>query len=700
MTDEYKIDPDKARVVDCQVDTVGIESDVGGLFSSDVNTVTIHHRKDDSDFNKWSEGPQVLQHEQKHRDNELAGMYAYAISREQAYKLNMHDEISANIASLLSLREEYLKTGDISIFEKSEYGCFSFYGEAIKRGEINPKSEYKEDFDKEMRFIANQTQKMWMDDFSGIYLGPNSSYAMYYGETNGTHKEYYEQNYERGKKIAYTMGGIDFSKYLENDVEIPEAGKEDIGIVSDYRNKINSGNKINSNDKTQQELAEMFKVPAFDGSMSLRQYKSLVQHTLATRDKWSGINSDLPSHEEPFKTRGEMNAYYVGMYYLIGDDTSRDYEKALSQNYAETMSENEKIADELTRKAAQEYYDNGKDLPKDNDKAYNEAMDKLFTKHLEYNESDLKYKGDVNLRKVFDPDNKYDYKNTTLSQSASEIENDCKSLTAWGKFTKKTEIFWEKTKSKVKSFFSKEDKNEVEKKTDNAAVRGIVTESTYRKWEDKDGSRVSDVQHREVLDLTKNVIKQPTKSRAAEQKKAQESKKGQQAVNGKNALRDKMVRALDYMNKVNGVGKEVNSQEMVDKLVNVYGDDAYPLLMKAINEPSNYAKIVKDDSIKTSRLALQHLCSVEDSKKTADIVMQDVKANNPEYIGVVKKTVKHTATKAPIKKKMSEDSNKAKKIMLNLDKAKVKQAENYVAVQDNTRVVRPVTPTRKITRER
>ena len=45
-------------------------------------------------------------------------------------------------------------------------------------------------------------------------------------------------------------------------------------------------------------------------------------------------------------------------------------------------------------------------------------------------------------------------------------------------------------------------------------------------------------------------------------------------------------------------------------------------------------------------------------------------------------------------------SNKAKKIMLNLDKAKVKQAENYITVQDNTRVVRPVTPTRKITRER
>lgn len=61
----------------------------------------------------------VLMHEQKHQDNRSQGIYEYALSPEQAYKTEMNDEISANMASLVYLRDKYLKTGDISVLKKT-----------------------------------------------------------------------------------------------------------------------------------------------------------------------------------------------------------------------------------------------------------------------------------------------------------------------------------------------------------------------------------------------------------------------------------------------------------------------------------------------------------------------------------------------------------------------------------------------------
>ena len=91
----------RMREVDFQVDTLGNRTSIGGYFSPDVNTLTINYVEGEDSFNLWSGSMALLMHEQKHRDNQAQGMYAYAISPEQAYKINMHDEISANMASLV-----------------------------------------------------------------------------------------------------------------------------------------------------------------------------------------------------------------------------------------------------------------------------------------------------------------------------------------------------------------------------------------------------------------------------------------------------------------------------------------------------------------------------------------------------------------------------------------------------------------------
>lgn len=114
-----------------------------------------------------------------------------------------------------------------------------------QKGEINPFSNKKEDFDKEMALIANGTRDMWMRDFANIYVDYGVNDAKYYGEKDGKHAAYYDQNYERARKIAYTIGGVDFTQYMDKDVEIPEAGKR----------RIMGGEK----------LAEELGLPKYDG---------------------------------------------------------------------------------------------------------------------------------------------------------------------------------------------------------------------------------------------------------------------------------------------------------------------------------------------------------------------------------------------------------------------------------------------------
>lgn len=205
-------------------------------YSASNNSFTVNHRPGDQEFNKQSHDVYTACHEMKHRDNLQAGMYAYALNPEQAYKVNMHDEISANIAQLIAVRDEYLKTGNIDVLDNEPR--FKFYKDAILNGEINPHSTKKEDFDREMRLIANGTKDMWIKKYShsNTYTKQNAVSGAYNCERNNKHSEYYNSNYERAKKIAYgNIGGVDFTKYMQGDVEIPPKGRE---LLNDNLKKI------------------------------------------------------------------------------------------------------------------------------------------------------------------------------------------------------------------------------------------------------------------------------------------------------------------------------------------------------------------------------------------------------------------------------------------------------------------------------
>ena len=213
--EEYK------RTVDCVVDTISVKdgrSD-GANYDPGNNTIRVNYWKERG-YGQTDNG--TLAHEQKHRDNQMQGMHAYPVSAEQAYKLNMHDEISAMMCDLIVKRQEYLETGDISVFNSSFFG---FYKEAIEKGEIHPNSDDPAEFEKEMRLIVNGTQKMWQERWAvtDMYVDTGVGYAVCYGDHEGKYAAYWDENYQNALKIAYNIGGVDFTKYMDKDVEIPEA---------------------------------------------------------------------------------------------------------------------------------------------------------------------------------------------------------------------------------------------------------------------------------------------------------------------------------------------------------------------------------------------------------------------------------------------------------------------------------------------
>ncbi len=632
----------RMRTVDFQVDTLSNKTTTAAYFLSSDNTLTINYVEGDDRFNSWSGSMAVLMHEQKHRDNRSQGMYEYALSPEQAYKTEMNDEISANMASLVYLRDKYLKTGDISVFEE-DGSRFRFYTDAIKKGEINPFSNKKEDFDKEMALIANGTRDMWMRDFAGIYVKYGVRNAKFYGETNGKHAAYYDQNYERVRKIAYTIGGVDFTQYMDKDVEIPDAGKR----------------RIMGSEKLTEELG----LPKYDGKMSLLQYQNLLQHALVVQDNDYGLKcmNLFPGNDD--LTIGRFNTDMAAYAYMttgkLMDHQLENYGDALDK-----VAKNDKaLIDGLVNQVARDYAERGEKLPEGDDEAYNKAVNELYSGEVKFDQADLKYEGKVNLRQAFNPKDELPLKE--LPKEAAELQQKVEDMGWWKRGVKRYTHFFGETKElseldklpavvryplealcvgvgapviagikkcgewgsdaidAVKGWFG----NEAD---ENKPVRPVDKDKKpeYREWSPKE--RVSDVQKKEVLNLMADVIRKPgergfpdevSARRAASGQSAEAASTQRQALKGdmQKAAQDKarMMKVIEGMNRINGARNSLDVNGTVDTLYGKFGDNAYDLLAKAVNEPYNFAQSVGDTSITTSRAAVKALCEVDENNKAA-----------------------------------------------------------------------------------
>ncbi|MBO6282046.1 MAG: hypothetical protein J6N49_05910 [Alphaproteobacteria bacterium] len=499
------------RVVNVQYDTLEESTSVGA--SSGWGAVTINHVKGEDEFNNWANSALVIEHEVKHNDNNDRGVYAYPMSEEQIYKINMHDEISANLASLVYLRDQYLKTGDISIFERENDGHFSFYGEAIKNGVIEPNSDDPAEFTKEMAFLVNGTQKMWMEKYSEQYIEQNFGAAKLYDSTKfndaeGKYAQFYDQNYANAVKNCYTIGGIDFSQYMQQDVEIPKDGLAKLYSEKEAErfNKAAGSDSYESlTEYTNAEITQKYGLPVYKDGMSLEEYGKLLEHHLTVTDFISKVNeSDYASKAGSFQD------------IMQNPQFKEDYNQSISHN--SSADDNAAVLIALKTAARECYEKNGK-FPKSDGTTYKKELDNLLTFDITDNKTGKKER--ISIINVLNPEDKLPiYNQNMVTTQLKNIKQTIDTHNSWWQKAKnwvadkkdKAEKWIDKPfsekvsglKNKFLSLFKKEEKAEVKNEVINPIYHG-----EFRDYKDENGSRVSPVMEKEILDLRKDVIRKP-----------------------------------------------------------------------------------------------------------------------------------------------------------------------------------------------
>lgn len=487
-----------------------------------------------------------------------------------------------------------------------------------------------------------------MDEgFSGTYVDYGVSNAKSYGEKDGKHAAYYDQNYERARKIAYTIGGVDFTQYMDKDVEIPDAGKR----------------RIMGSEK----LAEELGLPKYDGKMSLLQYQNLLQHALAVQDPMCGVKcrDALPFGEG---TRGQWNTEMAAFAYLA-DKKLTSYQQEDYQAALDNVAKNDKaLIDGLVNQVAREYAGRGEKLPEGDDKAYNKAVDELYSGKVKFNQEDLKFEGKVNLRQAFNP--KDDLPLKELPKEAAELQQKVEDMGWWKRGVKQYTHFFGETK----------EMNGLDKLPavvrypaealgvyvgvpviagiKNAANGGAMPLTPLRggsammltrirartsrcvRWTKTKSRNTASGARKSAFPTCRKRGAQPDggrypqagrprrtrradgeKGRQAGQTGAEQKQAERDALKGdmQKAAQDKarMMQVIEGMNRINGARNAMDAGGTASTLYDKFGDNAYELLAKAVNEPYNFAQSVGDTSIKTSRAAVLALCNADEAQKNA-----------------------------------------------------------------------------------
>ncbi len=161
-------------------------------------------------------------HEDWHHHNDDTGYRKrYYFTPVEYYKLCMHDEISANIAAVLTARYEYLaaptKAKRKAVIKRYKSTYLRFYFAAVENGKINPELRDKKHFTAEMRFIANETQKMWLQKYAAHYAPRTYRMLQRYVARNGLVEDS-KKSYSYVLNKMYNIGGVNFAEYMKEDI--------------------------------------------------------------------------------------------------------------------------------------------------------------------------------------------------------------------------------------------------------------------------------------------------------------------------------------------------------------------------------------------------------------------------------------------------------------------------------------------------
>jgi hypothetical protein len=195
----------------------------GVLLYNQLNEHKIYRNYFEKD-NRYALQMYYLTHEEWHTHNNDTGYRSkYELSPQEYYKLCMDDEITANITSVCTVRYEYLHSADKKgvVNKYKEDKRLGFYFQKIASGEIKPESNSPEDRDKEWQVIANGTFDMWVQNYRKTYTPTTLLMLKNFLDRRGL----YPSNSTRYNKIRskmYSIGGVDFSKYLDKEIEISD----------------------------------------------------------------------------------------------------------------------------------------------------------------------------------------------------------------------------------------------------------------------------------------------------------------------------------------------------------------------------------------------------------------------------------------------------------------------------------------------
>lgn len=284
-------------------------------------------------------------HEQWHLHNhQLQYRTKYKFKPEEYFKLCLHEEISANITQLLMTRYEYLAATDKKkVVDRYKNGVFSFYYEAIQKGEINPFDDSPEARKKEWTLIANGTRKMWLNKFYSHYKSNAytrfQSYLRHFGLVENSKK-----NYDYVRNYMYTIGGVNFAEYMSEDLTVND-------------NKVNLAQKLS-------EIGSLRKYgkPLFErvdnnmhllDSVDIAKRRECFQHILIAEQLKFKLQSfrpeylennpqvvqkyyDIVTHDaytDPSFVKVVSEYDYFTMSAQNSDDMKKNYENVLQQIY-------------------------------------------------------------------------------------------------------------------------------------------------------------------------------------------------------------------------------------------------------------------------------------------------------------------------------------------------------------------------------
>lgn len=224
LRDTVKLKKIKSPLLKIKYQTDTLEHAISTLLFYSMGKITRYYVENDNNYQMQL--PYFSHEEWHHHNDESKYRTHYAFTPLEYFRLCMHDEISANMAAIITARYEYLaaptKEDKKEIINRYKNSYMKFYFEAIEKGEIKPESFRLTDIKKERTLIANGTMKMWMNTYSRHY-GP-ATYRMLqrYIDRVGLIKKS-GRNYQKIMKHMYTIGGVNFAEYFNNDIEIKDA---------------------------------------------------------------------------------------------------------------------------------------------------------------------------------------------------------------------------------------------------------------------------------------------------------------------------------------------------------------------------------------------------------------------------------------------------------------------------------------------